>query len=228
MSRRQLNRTNLRSVIIMIILVLASAVAFQHLPLASADGPAAKVPAASLAPGDWPMYGYDQSRTNFNPAETAINKGTVGNLKPLWQAHVGSNGVAPSGAPSVANGRVYVASSVASGPNFFAFDATGGARAWATNVGHIEVSCFNVGIGATPAVSGNVVVAGGGDAAYYGLDATTGAQIWRNALNVGSSGFPWASRSSPATEFTSACPRAATTLRCAAKCARSILPKVLS
>ena len=137
------------------------------------------------------MYGHDQSRTNFNAAETAINRDTVANLTPRWQARVGSNGVAPSGAPSVANGRVYVASSVASGPNFFSFDATTGNRAWSAFIGHIEVSCFNVGIGATPAVSGNMVVAGGGDAAYYGLDASTGAQRWRNPLNVGSSGFPW-------------------------------------
>src|SRR5437588_571277 len=129
--------------------------------------------AQQAAGGDWPIYGHDQSRTNFNAAETAINRGTVGNLQPRWQAHLGSNGVAPSGAPSAANGKVYVASSVASGPNFFSFDASTGNRIWSAFIGHIEVSCFNVGIGATPAVSGNMVVAGGGDAAYYGLDAST-------------------------------------------------------
>src|SRR4051812_18627075 len=72
-------------------------------------------PAASA--GDWPMYGHDPARTNFNPAETVITRATVANLVPRWQAQVGSNGVAPSGAPSVADGRVYVASSVATGPN---------------------------------------------------------------------------------------------------------------
>ncbi len=148
---------------------------------------------AAVGNGDWPMYGHDPARTNFNPAETAINRSTVDSLRQIWQANIGSNGVAPSGASSVANGRVYVASSVAGSANFFAFNAASGSRVWAANVGHKEVSCFNIGIGATPAVSGDVVVAGGGDAAYYGLNATTGTQIWRSALNVGSSGFPWAS-----------------------------------
>jgi outer membrane protein assembly factor BamB len=168
-------------------LALAGALAYAH----GSNVTAGPLPAAGA--GDWPMYGHDQSRTNFNSAETAINHNTVADLKQLWQANIGSNGVAPSGAPSVANGKVYVASSVASGPNYFAFDALTGARVWSTNVGHKEVGCFNVGIGATPAISGDIVVAGGGDAAYYGLNAATGAQVWRNALNVGSSGFPWSS-----------------------------------
>ncbi|HMA35003.1 MAG TPA: S-layer homology domain-containing protein [Chloroflexia bacterium] len=144
-------------------------------------------------PGDWPMYGHDPSRTNYNPDETVLTAANVAQLAPRWQANLGSNGTPPSGAPSVANGRVYVGSSVASGPNFFAFDAVTGAPAWSTSVGYSNSDCFNVGIGATAAISGNVVVAGGGDAAYYGLNATTGAQFWRVPLNAGASGFAWAS-----------------------------------
>ncbi|MDQ6693500.1 MAG: PQQ-like beta-propeller repeat protein [Chloroflexota bacterium] len=165
-------------------LALAGALVGLHMPAAAAN---------PLPTGDWPMYGHDPARTNFNPAETTINRGTEPKLQQLWQANIGSNGTPPSGAPSVANGRVYVASSTADGPNFFAFDAVTGVRAWTAGVGHIEVGCFNVGVGATPAIAGDTVIAGGGDAAYYGLDAATGAQRWRQALNVGSSGFPWAS-----------------------------------
>src|SRR5262249_2399792 len=88
---------------------------------------------------------------------------------------------------------VYVASSVIKPPNFFAFDARSGAHLWTANIGHQEVPCFNVGIGATPAIANNVIVEGGGDAAYYGLDANSGAQLWRNQMNVGSSGCPWES-----------------------------------
>ena len=36
-------------------------------------------------------------------------------------------------------------------------------------------------------------MAGGGDSAYYGLDAATGAQVWRSPLAAGFNGFPWAS-----------------------------------
>jgi outer membrane protein assembly factor BamB len=50
-----------------------------------------------------------------------------------------------------------------------------------------------VGIGSTAAISGTVLAVGGGDEAYYGLNAQTGASLWREPLNVGSSGFAWVS-----------------------------------
>ena len=50
-----------------------------------------------------------------------------------------------------------------------------------------------MGIGATPAISGTTVVAGGSDGTYYGLDAATGAIRWTTALNAGPSGFAWES-----------------------------------
>jgi outer membrane protein assembly factor BamB len=159
--------------------------------LASSGRPGTAAPVAAGA-GDWPMYGHDTARTNANPAETQLTAGNVAGLAQRWQINIGSNGTDPSGAPSVANGRVYVGSSAPSGPNFFAFDAASGARVWSAQIGY-QQSCFNVGIGATPAVAGDVVVAGGGDGAYYGLNAATGARLWRHALDVGPSGFAWAS-----------------------------------
>jgi outer membrane protein assembly factor BamB len=153
---------------------------------------AARPGGAPVATGDWPMYGHDPSRTNYNAAETTIGAGNAGQLTQRWQANIGAGSDPPAAAPSVANGRVFAGSSRASGNNFFAFDAVSGAPAWSAFVGY-QQSCFNVGIGATPAIAGNVVVAGGGDGAYYGLNAGTGAPIWRHALNVGPSGFPWAS-----------------------------------
>src|SRR5437867_60768 len=138
------------------------------------------------------MYGHDVSRTNFNPDEAIISLDNLSQLTQRWQVSIGTNGTGPSGAPSVANGRVYVGSSAPTGNNFFAFDAVTGAQAWSANIGYFS-TCFNVGIGSTCAISGTVVSVGGGDTAYYGLDANTGAQLWRNPMNVGSSGFPWAS-----------------------------------
>src|SRR5438045_4605489 len=150
-------------------------------------------PLAPYVAGDWPMYGHDVSRTNYNPDETTISSGNVGQLIQRWQVNIGSNGTPPSGAPSVANGKVYVGSSVATGNDFFAFDAVTGSQAWSTSVNYTSASCFNVGIGSTAAISGTVVSVGGGDSAFYGLDANSGAQLWRNPMNVGTTGFPWES-----------------------------------
>jgi outer membrane protein assembly factor BamB len=142
-------------------------------------------------PGDWPMYGRDLQRTNFNPDETAINAGNVNQLVERWRFNLG-NTSPTSGAPSVANGRIYAGSSITTGDNFFARDAVTGAHIWSTSVGH-GFNCFSVGIGSSSVVSGSVLSVGGGDQSYYGLNADTGGQLWREPMNVGTSGFPWAS-----------------------------------
>ncbi len=145
-----------------------------------------------MTSGDWPMYGHDWSRTNYNPNETSINAGNVGQLVQRWQVNIGSNGTAPSGAPSVANGKVFVGSSVATAQDFFAFDAIAGTQLWTANLNY-QSSCFNVGIGSTAAISGTMLSVGGGDPAFYGLNTETGQIVWRNPMNLGSSGFPWES-----------------------------------
>jgi hypothetical protein len=142
--------------------------------------------------GDWPMYGRDFSRTNYNPDETTLSSSNVAQWVSRWQVNIGSNGTPPSGAPSVSNGKVFVGSSVAAGNDYFAFDAISGSPVWSTTLNYTS-SCFNVGIGSTAAISGTALSVGGGDSAFYGLDANNGGQLWRNPMNVGSSGFPWES-----------------------------------
>src|SRR5437016_518066 len=66
-------------------------------------------------PGDWPLYGHDLQRTNYNPDETIINSGNVSQLVNRWQMFIGSNGTPASSSPAVANGKVYVGSSASSG-----------------------------------------------------------------------------------------------------------------
>ncbi len=158
----------------------------------------AYVPAVLPDPADWPMYGHDYQRTNYNPSETIIGAGNVAQLVQRWQANVGSNGTPTSAAPSVAGGVVYAASSAASpADNFFAFDATTGNPVWHENIGYRSSNCFNVGIGSTPAISGTQVVVGADTAsanpAYFGFNTANGAQVWTNLMGVGTSGFPWAS-----------------------------------
>ncbi len=164
---------------------------------ASLPAHAGSQPAAVLAdPADWPMYGHDYQRTNFNPSETTIGAGNVGQLVQRWQANVGTGSTATSAAPSISNGVVYVGSSASSGNNFFAFNATSGTPVWQENIGYRN-ECFNVGIGSTPAISGTQVVVGAdnvnGNAAYVGIDTVSGTNVWTNLMNVGSSGFPWES-----------------------------------
>lgn len=147
----------------------------------------------SSPPSEWPMYGQNAARTSVNAGETAISATTAARLVPRWQAFIGQGRLPPSGSPAVAAGRVFVGSSVTEGDNFFAFDAASGRPLWTANVGHWPIPDETVGIGAGPAVAGPVVVAGGGDAAYYGLDAASGALLWRHALDAGPGGFAWAS-----------------------------------
>lgn len=148
--------------------------------------------APHVTPGDWPMYGHDVSRTNFNSDETTINAGNLNQLVQRWQGNIRNGNVTSSSGPSVAGGKVFVGSSAPSGNNnFFAFDAVGGGQLWGANL-H-TISCLGVGIGSTAAISGTMVVVGGGDQAFYGLNTESGEIVWRHAINLGNSGFPWSS-----------------------------------
>lgn len=158
----------------------------------SAAGAAFQAQMPGVAPGDWPMYGHDLSRTNYNPDEVTINAGNVNQIASRWQQFVGNNGTASSSSPSVSGGRVFVGSSASSGPDFFAFDAFTGSLGWSISLTYTN-SCFNVGIGSSPAISGTLLSVGGGDSAFYGINANTGAIIWRNPMNLGSTAFPWES-----------------------------------
>ena len=141
---------------------------------------------------DWPMYGQNPGRTGYNSEESLIGASNVQQLVSRWQAALGTNGNPSSSSPVVAGGRVYVGSSAPEGPNFYAFDASSGVPSWSANVGYFE-SCDGVGVGSTAAISGTVLVVGGGDAAYYGLNADTGEQMWRVAMDAGPSAFAWES-----------------------------------
>jgi outer membrane protein assembly factor BamB len=141
---------------------------------------------------DWPTYGHDANRTGFNAGETTLSPGNVAQLAAAWQADIGMGGAPTSGTPTVAQGRVFVGSSVTTGPDFFAFDAATGGLVWSANLNYVE-NCELVGIGSTSATDGTVVVVGGADGAYYGLDFATGTILWRHAVDDGPSEFAWSS-----------------------------------
>jgi outer membrane protein assembly factor BamB len=142
---------------------------------------------------DWPTYGQNASRTGYNAGETAFDRDTVERIAPLWSATLGLGPLPSSSTPSVAGGRVFVGTSATTGPNFFALDLATGRTVWAADLGHLFPGPGSVGLGATPAVAGAVVLAGGGDSAYHALEVATGRRLWRHDLDAGPSGFAWAS-----------------------------------
>jgi outer membrane protein assembly factor BamB len=137
------------------------------------------------------MYGHDTARTCQNPSEAGLTVAHVGALAPQWQAQIGIGALPPSCTPAISGGRVFVCSSRADGDNFFAFDARTGQKLWSASLGQPQAG--TVGIGASPAVGNGIVVAGGTDGAYYGLDAVTGTLLWRHSLASGPDDFAWAS-----------------------------------
>src|SRR2546421_9056006 len=59
---------------------------------------------AQAAAGDWPTYQFNNARTGYNSAETAINPSTGPNLKQHWARSIPA---AVSSQPVEANGTIY-------------------------------------------------------------------------------------------------------------------------
>jgi outer membrane protein assembly factor BamB len=174
---------------------LGAVLALSAMPRQTAAGYPAAPSGGQLATGDWPMYGHDYQHTSYNPNETSISAGNLFQLMPRWQANIGTNGtMSAASAPSVANSMVYVGSSVASGDNFFGINAISGTQVWTASLGYNpNPGCLHVGLGSTAAISGTIISVGGGDSAYYGLNADTGQQLWRDPMDLGPSAFAWES-----------------------------------
>ncbi len=219
MEIRSLRSKSLFALVLSIFLALLALIVPPFMRTLAASPAGSKYSVPLVNPGDWPMYGHDVSRTNFNPDETIINAGNVSQLVSRWQMFIGSGAGDPSGAPSVAGGKVFVGSS-APGNNFFAFNAVTGAQAWNVSVGY-ENSCFNVGIGSTSAISGTVLSVGGGDScritAWTQIRAASyGATIWPSAQAP----LPGNRRCWRMDVPTWVWPQIVMILRCAAKCVR--------
>ena len=144
------------------------------------------------AAGDWPTYGYDNARDNFNAAETIITPSTAPQLKQKW-AHAGANGI--SDELTVVSGVVYWGS----WDGFaHATNASTGARIWSAFLGQTTDSSCNpprVGVASSPtvvSVNGTLTAfVGGGNASFYALNASTGSILWHTSLGSPPSTFIW-------------------------------------
>ncbi|HEV2581179.1 MAG TPA: PQQ-binding-like beta-propeller repeat protein, partial [Ktedonobacteraceae bacterium] len=153
-------------------------------------------PANAAGPSDWSMYLHDVARSGFNSAETAINPGSAGSLKPLWSFNEGS--VIPT-QPMVVNGKIYWGSwdGIEHATN------VNGSQAWTANLGTVTSSTCQTTQGivsaatvATVTINGtptSVLFVGGGNTQFYALNATTGAVIWHTPIGVAPNNVIWSS-----------------------------------
>ncbi|MEO7002617.1 MAG: PQQ-binding-like beta-propeller repeat protein [Ktedonobacterales bacterium] len=191
-----------RPLLPLLIALLAVAMAFSW-PLAAPVSAAANSANATQAvsAGDWTTYGFSNARTNYNPNETAITASTAPNLKLRWSHH--------------AAGRVTTQALVSSGVVYWgSWDGyehavtTGNVHLWSTYLGTTTSPCGATAFG--PLTGGTVLgvasigtlatvnstqmlFVGGGDSAFYALNAQTGAILWRRSLGTPPNHFLWSS-----------------------------------
>lgn len=151
-------------------------------------------PAARSAPRthaatavDWPMYGYDNARTGYNPNETTIGVGNAGSLHELWSFDLGAVTIMqPAYAAGVLVGGlpvdlVYIGSEHG---DLYALNASTGALVWHRNLGSQNTGCGDMpddifGVSGAPTIdrAGNRLYVVGGDGRTYALDLSTGATV---------------------------------------------------
>lgn len=143
---------------------------------------------------DWLTYGLNLAHTGFNAADP-INANNAANLKEHWAHHAGG---AINSQPIVdgALGLVFWGS----------WDGYEHATRISTNTtiwAHYLGTTFSSGCGPRVGVASTasvgtlngapVVYVGGGDSAFYALNANTGAIIWRTSLGSSPTHFIWGS-----------------------------------
>lgn len=149
--------------------------------------------------GSWSMYLNGLSHSGYNSFETTINTTTAANLKLHWTYHTGGS-IATQ--PVVVNSTVYwgawdgyeYAADLNGNLLWKVFlgvttDTTHGCHPTSAGVSSIPAfASVKINGTATP-----MIFLGGGDANFYGLNATTGAVIWKTSLGTPPATFLWSS-----------------------------------
>lgn len=167
------------------------------------SGITATIPTALAASGDWTTYLSSDSRSGFNGAETVINPTSAPNLKLKWTHHAAG---AITTQPMTANNLVYWGS----WDGYEHATSLSNGFVWASYLGRTNSPCGATPFGPIPRTLGSVlgvassstvatingrsmIFVGGGDAAFYALDALTGHILWRTSLGSNSTHFIWSS-----------------------------------
>lgn len=142
----------------------------------------------------WESFGYDLQRTGYNPNETFVGTGNVGNLQKLWSFNVGTR---PMREPVLATGVMingnstnvlYAGSSY--GSVLYALNAQTGAVIWHVPLPYVKFYCDSAkqfGIGATPAIDsvhGRLYVADGADR-IHALSLSQGTEFKGWPVTIG-------------------------------------------
>lgn len=126
-------------------------------------------------PGDWLQWGGAYDGANFSPL-AAINRESVKNLVPAWQASLQRGVAMPT--PLVHDGVMFLQTTP---DTVLALDAASGRELWRHARAPADVSpTMKMGLG----LSGGRVFVPTSDLHVLALDVRTGAEIWDHAIEV--------------------------------------------
>jgi outer membrane protein assembly factor BamB len=125
---------------------------------------------------DWPEFRRDDQRTGYNPNQMLITKANVATLAPKWISNT-LGGVFAS--PIIYNGELYKADL---GGHVLELNEQTGATQWTFYPGQDSFI-------SAPAYSNGVLYVGSFKAAFYAIDATTGALKFKYPISVPYSSF---------------------------------------
>jgi outer membrane protein assembly factor BamB len=152
---------------------LLAALVLSVLVEAAASGP---VSAATVH--TWTQFHDSYTKSGYNATETILNTSNVSGLKPVWQKTVSSTiyGMPDIGTPVVSATAVYA---LGGNGDLEAFRRSDGKILWTTSLGATVLAQF------APVLYDDVVIVpmdGAGHGWMVGLNARTGATIWKRAL----------------------------------------------
>lgn len=132
---------------------------------------------SSLGDSGWTTYGFDPGNSRTQPLEHDISPANVGQLAVKWVATTTGD---VSATPAVAGGAVYFGDF---GGTVWKLDANTGAVIWS----HSVVAYTGIAgdyARTSPSLDGNVLVVGTNKTPLLlGIDATTGALLWKTQVN---------------------------------------------
>ena len=130
-------------------------------------------PASAATVHTWTQFHYSYTKSGYNPTETILSTSNVSRLKPVWQKTVASTS---NGTPVVSATTVYALSW---NGDLKALRRSDGTILWTASLGTTELAQF------APALYNDVLIVpldGASHGWMLGLNAKTGATIWKRAL----------------------------------------------
>jgi polyvinyl alcohol dehydrogenase (cytochrome) len=133
---------------------------------------------ASGAPGsDWTTYGYDPGNSRTQPSEHDVSPANAAQLAVKWVATTTGD---VSGTPVVSGGAVYFGDF---GGTVWKLDANSGAVIWSHSVSAYTGIAGDFAR-TSPSLDGNTLIVGTNKTPLLlGIDATTGALLWKTQVN---------------------------------------------